>query len=586
MQTLRWSVARSIIAGSHGHTPYNAERDKGFRELSSLYSTGKLSMLEMTRFRSTWAAHYEAVSYTWGDPRDRIDLMCSDDQNETGTISVTMNCYRALRALGKDRAGRGFVWIDAVCINQMDKMERSSQVQMMRYIYSYAYGVAIFLGDDLDQESCLWDLHGSLRFDSSASFGYHLVNRPDIGKLLDHPWFTRVWILQEIKAAREAKVICGQCTVSWREFESAYRYWQGGHAVLHQFLPLTHVRDDEHMDPATILFKRLRESRYCNATDPRDKVYALLGLLPQEMADLIHVDYTQSVTQVYVNTASLLVKTIGLTILSAVQGTSSIENLPSWVPDWTLPFQQTALGLHLEFSPDSSSKLCRDAKIIHLPSFAQFSTSKVLPENQGISISSHDSIGIAPFLQVRGIRLASITLLGDSCITTDYTKTDWQSIVFEQWRQIAMECLPSDAGKLKKSIQEFLYICTISMDVDFDFSELEDMTDNVVAFDHFRHNASFQQSVWIRCKNRTLYVATGRYLGLAPLGARIEDIICAFVGGVVPFLLRPEAGKFRFVGECYLQGGKAHPLVRHISRTWGTQQSLEPKKPFEDFVLV
>ncbi|KAF2647208.1 HET-domain-containing protein [Lophiostoma macrostomum CBS 122681] len=566
--------------------PYNAEREKRFKELSSLCREGKLPLLEMVRFRSTWAAYYEAVSYTWGDPHDRIDLMCFDDQNKTGTISVTKHCYRALKALGKDRAGRGFIWIDSVCINQMDEMERGSQVQMMRYIYSYAYGVAIYLGDGSEEESCLWDLDGSLRFDSRASFGYYLADRPNIGKLLDHPWFTRVWVLQEIKAARHAKVICGQYTVSWREFESAYRYWHGGNTVLNQFLSLTRVWGDEQMDPATILFQRLCESRYCGATDPRDKVYALLGLLPQGMADLIHVDYTKSVTQVYVATASLLVKTIGLTILSAVQGTSSIDDLPSWVPDWTLPFQQTVLGFHLESSPDSSSKLCRDAKIIRLPSFAQFSKFEDLPEYQGILISSHDNNGLAPSLQVRGVRLASITRLGDSCITTDYSKSDWQHIVFEQWRQIALKSLPSDAGKLKKSIRESLYICTISMDADFDFSEMEDMTDNVAAFDHSCHNSFYQKSIWARCKNRKFYVATGDYLGLAPLEAHTGDIVCAFVGGVVPFLVRPEAGKFRFIGECYIQGGKAHPLVQHISRTWSAQQSREPNAPFEDFVLV
>lgn len=565
--------------------PYNAERCKRFKELSSLYSKGQLPILEHARFRSTWAAHYEAVSYTWGDPQDRIDLMCFDDQNKTGTISVTKHCYRALRALGKDRVGKGLLWIDSVCINQMDEMERGSQVQMMRYIYSYAYGVAIYLGDDSDQESCLWELDGSLRFDSRASFGYHLADRPNIRKLLDHPWFTRVWVLQEIKAARDAKVLCGQCTVSWREFESAYRYLHGGNPVLNQFLSLIRVSVDEQIDPATIIFQRLCESRYCGATDPRDKVYALLGLLPQEMVDLIHVDYTKSVAQVYIATASLLVKNIGLTILSAVQGTSLIEGLPSWVPDWTLPFQQTALGFHLESIVDSSSKLCRDAKIIHLPSFTEFSKLEDLPEYQGISIGPLDRNDLAPSLQVRGIRLATITLLGDSCIAADYTKPDWQSIVFEPWRQIALKSLPSDAGKLK-STRESLYICTISMDAEFNLSEREDMTDNVAAFGHVRHNPSYQKSIWERCKNRKLYVATGHYLGLAPLEARIGDIICAFIGGVVPFLLRPEAGKFRFVGECYLQGGKAHPLVQHISRAWSTEQSREPKAPFEDFVLV
>lgn len=43
-------------------------------------------------------------------------------------------------------------------------------------------------------------------------------------------------------------------------------------------------------------------------------------------------------------------------------------------------------------------------------------------------------------------------------------------------------------------------------------------------------------------------------MGLAPMAAQIEDIICILYGCSVPVVLRPHKGGFQFVGECYIHG--------------------------------
>jgi hypothetical protein len=62
--------------------------------------------------------------------------------------------------------------------------------------------------------------------------------------------------------------------------------------------------------------------------------------------------------------------------------------------------------------------------------------------------------------------------------------------------------------------------------------------------------------VYRACGNRAMFFTSKEYLGLAPWNARKGDIVCVFLGGCTPFLLRPVygTGQFMFVGEAYVFG--------------------------------
>ena len=84
---------------------------------------------------------YEALSYCWGSSvrTKLLKIGCS-------LVPITANLELALRrsrALGKANA----VWVDAVCINQADNIEKNAQVSMMRDIYKNARCVYIYLGE-------------------------------------------------------------------------------------------------------------------------------------------------------------------------------------------------------------------------------------------------------------------------------------------------------------------------------------------------------------------------------------------------------------------------------------------------------
>jgi hypothetical protein len=93
-------------------------------------------------WRYTWG-DYVALSYTWGDASVTREIFVDDIP-----VSVTVNLYAALLQLrDHSRVRQGFrIWVDALCINQADLVERAVQVARMKEIYERAWHVVVWLG--------------------------------------------------------------------------------------------------------------------------------------------------------------------------------------------------------------------------------------------------------------------------------------------------------------------------------------------------------------------------------------------------------------------------------------------------------
>lgn len=90
------------------------------------------------------APAYEAILYTWGDYRIRHPLVCGP---EGQILQVSESCISVLRRIRLSDVPR-VVWVDAICINQDDDLERNTQVAMMGQIYHQAIRVIIDLGEE------------------------------------------------------------------------------------------------------------------------------------------------------------------------------------------------------------------------------------------------------------------------------------------------------------------------------------------------------------------------------------------------------------------------------------------------------
>jgi len=121
----------------------------------------------------------------------------------------------ALRYLRYEDRER-ILWVDAICINQTDLAEKSSQLKMMRDIYTSAERVVVWLGEEynaqvalsfLDQiESKLDDPYlDAVRQDTELDrFKWEALG--DLFNVQNRPWWSRTWILQEVMHQRPVLV--------------------------------------------------------------------------------------------------------------------------------------------------------------------------------------------------------------------------------------------------------------------------------------------------------------------------------------------------------------------------------------------
>jgi len=91
---------------------------------------------------------YEAVSYTWGSSVVKDTIIIKEDD----LLSVPKNTYDALVELRDAEAPRT-LWIDAICIEQVDLKEKWDQISIMKTIYSRAAQVVVWFSKPRGDEA-------------------------------------------------------------------------------------------------------------------------------------------------------------------------------------------------------------------------------------------------------------------------------------------------------------------------------------------------------------------------------------------------------------------------------------------------
>lgn len=148
---------------------------------------------------------YEALSYVWGSRLSPAEIMCNGR-----LISVTRNLKDGLQRIRCENTTR-VVWIDAICINQLDQVERGQQVRMMRSIYHNAATVLVWLGH-------LHSEYAERCFSTLRNFGNLSKVEQDwepVRRFYQLEYFKRIWVLQEVAQAPSAHLIWGDSEIAW-----------------------------------------------------------------------------------------------------------------------------------------------------------------------------------------------------------------------------------------------------------------------------------------------------------------------------------------------------------------------------------
>jgi hypothetical protein len=294
--------------------------------------------------------NFEALSYTWGSPENPVTILL-----DGCPFSIGPNLFGALRALRHSSKPR-FLWIDALCINQASIEERSREVQRMRDIYRKAFDVVVWLGEAADGSDDAMDLIASSVPDRIPQITFHNTDSrwSALDKLVRRPWWNRVWCLQELAVALWGPTIaCGSKRVSWMQcFDTCRKlplYWhqQGLSAGEYYVYPDQKLTYKEHWairnqypSQQLVLGFLLTRTLSWEATDPRDKIFGIVGLSCQEDREAIVPDYSLSTREVYKRTARHLAKKNLHCLYSNTNSSRSdifgSQRLPSWVSDWSL----------------------------------------------------------------------------------------------------------------------------------------------------------------------------------------------------------------------------------------------------------
>ncbi|PVH70009.1 hypothetical protein DL98DRAFT_598169 [Cadophora sp. DSE1049] len=336
--------------------------------------------------RHAWG-DYATLSYSWGlGIQDHWVII--DGQ----FVAVTESLYLAMRTI---RQGGLHVespthpkcrlWVDALCINQQDASEQGQEVRRMKMIYGDSIGGFVHLGPASDDSDLALKHINSIA--QSLRTGYDcsnwLVNismeaetareTPAIKaimKLLSRRYWSRMWIIQEIAMGQDQMVLCGDNCSSLIDIRQVLRlfvlnleqvvaiigyedyientdsfqcalallWWIGRVREL-----VTQPKDSERVNYRDLRSPILGLALYASATDPRDKIYGMMGILPAVLASKIDKkggNYELTTREVFLGFSKAVIEATGdLDIIYTShlqQSTRSNLGLPTWATDWTL----------------------------------------------------------------------------------------------------------------------------------------------------------------------------------------------------------------------------------------------------------
>ncbi|KAK4158746.1 heterokaryon incompatibility protein-domain-containing protein [Cladorrhinum sp. PSN259] len=308
---------------------------------------------------------FKALSYVWGDPAARAPIVLNGEQ-----FSVTVNLEAALKRF-RDPIQSVILWADAICINQADLEERGQQVQLMGFIYTGTDQVLAWLGDESEDSDLAMDMIEQWGNWAISMKDKELKNLADIQKdipnafdrdavsaiqnILQRPFWNRIWIVQEVVLAKELDLVCGTKRLPWNLFIEAFQSWVNlsSTSYLNNYTHNVWSIFNEMRSTNPTIMMALRKSRGSDAsllalvgrcmsyqaTDPRDKIFGLLGVATDAPA-LIRPDYKSSVNEVYRSfTRAAIEREKRLEVIREAgfghPRTSQDLELPSWVPDWS-----------------------------------------------------------------------------------------------------------------------------------------------------------------------------------------------------------------------------------------------------------
>ena len=441
-------------------------------------------------------------------------------------------------------------------------------------------------------------------------------------KLCHREWWTRTWVIQELCVPEKPIFVCGKKMITYSELSECARffkeYWTS------EFQKRKRDRSsNEEPDPTLVLstssspadvMMSFRSSyqgskgdctlytllrNICNkatidAEDQRDKIYSLLGFVSDKATLNIRVGYEKyySCEDVYIDTSRALIKQGHLDLLFLRQ-TNKAPDLPSWVCDWGAEIHEpwgnswgvnpfTASGssipevliyttnnnqhiasIHSKLIDTISSlaspvpKFDPDSDTSDALSFLISETRRILgplPDEDmaailagGIEYTDWDYKSGAMF---KYFDKKSSTKLG--CCRATSKSTEGLKLL-EKWLPIKKEFQELRRLEAIESTDETKRRWKVLLPLMDGLQEMKSVIRGIMVY--------YLQAVENNLQRKAFCTQRG-YKGLVPVGAEVGDLLCVFLGADLPSVVRKvEGGRYRLVGEAYIQGNMDGELM-------------------------
>lgn len=529
---------------------------------------------------------YEAISYAWGDVNSKTTSIC-DGQD----FMITNNLHDGLRAMRHVNQSR-CLWADAVCIDQTNFEERGRQVKHMGDIYRGATRVLVWLGRDEDGQGrrsiiamkeiaakCLGKSVEDLSDDDS-----HLRDEYELWDLLpehmlqgldcdnedswkalswffSRPWFSRLWVIQEVVSNRNVEVLCGDSHVSWDVVALAASYVRR-HADTnsHWGMSATFVENAYYMRRRFWLEKvslpsLLNWGRSFNATEPLDRVYGFMAMPSFATSGLCwEADYSRSKVDLYKDVAyHCISKTQSLRILYYCQHFGKDHTFPSWVPQWDRQECYKAIDDSLtkvRWNSSAGTKIaCQvdlEAGVLGLGGVIVDTVISSRPLAHDMESSGGEVSRNHPCLEFLETQRHTTSL---------YCTGESQLEVFSLVIAAGLNTNRRKASETPRDINAHFnsYIHHLVKATGQDATRLESLLRTDEERDNNADWRQYEALIQRQCRNRSLFFTERGYMGLGPT-VQADDLVCIFFGGEVPFILRPKQSYYELIGDAYVHG--------------------------------
>lgn len=571
----------------------------------------------------TDAPPYYTLSYCWGTDPQNIPIRVGE-----GTMCINSDLALGLRRLRELAGGVPeldhqiqYVWIDRICINQNDVSERSSQVCLMGEIYSRSIRTLIWLGPETASSSQAWflidriysvfkgqTLEATTLIDIPLKLfsneRHMTLGLPDLthehwaylDTLLRLPWFTRIWVVQEVVLSSQDPIIVhGQHLYPWHRLGWAASWLRRNGYFRLPWLPealrnvdeMSNIRRSQVRWPLDTLLTTT--SVKFHASDQRDKVYGLLGIAAEtqgitKMPAALQPDYCLTVNQVYLRTAKFLLhKHRSLALLIRTKHTSiypgrqehlyDFTSLPTWVPNWS-DFTVFDREIAKSYSWISYSGRTQPA-VLSYPDHCQASGGRPA---QILETESDD------ILKVSGIKVDEVLHV------FRFNQVEHMSVSFKEDFETITQRMLSSIASLVPSMGLISFIIqyiktTTAEQYELGGLGLDQMLRDGAAYIYdspllhgvllstllspsgdlgvlvLLHRLSLggNARAYVAlarnfCFGRSLLITTSGKMGLGPASTSPGDSVCVLYGGGVPYILRRHLCSWELVGDSYFSG--------------------------------